>query len=58
MPPGQTSANQLDAADFDNPVAVGDGHTGGLGIEDNPSFSDDVLYSHCLPPQLQARILA
>jgi hypothetical protein len=45
--PGQTPTDQLHTTDLDHPVAVGDGHTRGFGVEDDPSFSDDVLYSHC-----------
>src|SRR5690606_24257672 len=35
MPAGQTTANQFDATDLDNPVAIGDRHAGGFGVEYN-----------------------
>ena len=33
--PGQAPADDLDAADLDDPVAFGDRHAGGFGIEDD-----------------------
>ncbi|MCY1397000.1 hypothetical protein D9M71_119880 [compost metagenome] len=33
MTAGQAPAHQLDTADLDDPVTVGDRHTGGFGIE-------------------------
>ncbi|MCY1447816.1 hypothetical protein D9M71_644540 [compost metagenome] len=33
MPAGRAPAHQLDTADLDDPVAIGDRHTGGFGIE-------------------------
>ncbi|MNP15134.1 hypothetical protein D3C76_1074790 [compost metagenome] len=34
MPAGETPPFQLDAADLDDPVTIGDGHARGFGIED------------------------
>jgi hypothetical protein len=33
MPTGQAPAHELDTADLDDPVTIGDRHTGGFGIE-------------------------
>jgi hypothetical protein len=37
MATGQASADQLDTADFDNPVTIGHRHAGGFGIQYNRS---------------------
>ena len=39
MATGQTAPHQLDATDLDHPVAVGDRHTGGFGIEYNTTHA-------------------
>jgi hypothetical protein len=39
MPPGQATADQFDATDLDDPVAVSDRHTGRFGIEYNTTHA-------------------